>query len=1114
MKHNNVLKHFYINKSGFKELLKVMRISTLLLFTFSLHLQATNSYGQEALVTLKSNSVSLRQLINEIEKQTDYLVIYSNHEVKTSKKVIVTNKSDKVSTFLKEMFEDSSIDYDFENNYIILHKKKELPNVNENAADSSRQQKKTINGVVYDDNDEVLPGAYILVKDTSVGTVSDINGEFSLVLPDGAKTILVTFLGMKTQEIDIENNQFFNIRLEQEGVGLDEIVIIGYGNIKKSDATGAVTLLKPEEFNRAKYTNATDMLLGKVAGLHITQGSGSPGALGTVRIRQGASLNASNEPLIVIDGLTEANLASINPNDIESINVLKDASASAIYGARGANGVIIITTKKGPSAAKGKIIRPQIEYRSELFYNTAYQLLDVYGVDEFKREYEKRGWDTGLLGNANTDWQREVTKTSFSKSHTITATGTLPYTPYRISFGHNDEQAIVRSDKQKHTTITTSFSPKLLDDHLNIDASLRYSYRRSPEKGGSIASAAFTDPSQPIFADYGPVTVNGVTYDQKAFGYFMYGADEFGNNPQRESNPVAAAMLPGLGFEKNDRLYTSFKVNYKIHGFEDLALNFAFNSNTSKTKSKMHERDNTPTTWSNSRVNLDKGGIGINSFDSNERNRYTLDYYLNYNKDFGNHGIDLTAGHSYEYYKYTTRRGEEIYNDGETVAGSVPLELSGEVALTSYFSRLNYKLFDKYLFTATIRADASSRFAPETRWGYFPSGAFAWKINEEKFLKDVESINDLKFRLSYGVTGQQNINNDYAYQAIYYESTDEYLYKVDDVFYKTYYPSAFDRSLRWERTSTTNLGLDFALFNNRLYGSVDVYKRLTKDMLMHAVVIPAGSNFAETMDQNIGEMSSKGFELALGGSLIQTQDFSWDLNFNFNYNSSKIEKLTAYDDKLENTWIKTGDTGSNRFVQYHKVGETPFSYYLAKQVYENGVPVEKFYDPNNPNEHVLDDSADANKWTTGKSALVPYYGGISTQLKYKSWDFGMNMHYAFGQYVYWQTMQSGSNNSFFSGTSRYPRNTIKGWVPEWEKQHYFSDYWLYKGDFLKIDNVVVGYNFKNLFNDAYSLRISLGVQNLYTFTNYPGIDPEVYTGLDNSDTPRSRMYMLSLTFKL
>jgi TonB-linked SusC/RagA family outer membrane protein len=985
---------------------------------------------------------------------------------------------------------------------------------------ASGQTSVTIKGAVLDKETAApIIGASIKLKERALGTFTDNEGNFQMVLPANS-TIIISYVGYKTQEKQINNQSTINVFLEKANENLSEVVVIGYGGVKKKDLTGSVTVLKPDELNRVKATTTTDLLLGKVAGLQVTLGSGSPGSSGTVRIRQGASLNASNEPLIVVDGLTEGSLSSINPNDIESITILKDASASAIYGARGANGIIIVKTKRGNVGINNKFTTPEINIRGDLYINQPYKLLDVYGADEFRTEYEKRGWNRALLGNANTNWQEAISRTSVSNIHSISLTGAMPYTPYRFSGGYNQEQGNVINTKREVATTALTLSPKFLKNHLSVEATVRYTYIYTPNSGSSFSSAALTDPTQPIYFDYEPTTINGVEYSKKAFGYFMYGADDKGNSPQLAYNPVASATLPDLGNNKSNRLLTNLLLSYKVHGFEDLTLNIGYNGSSYNSTNTSKGRDNMPGTWSVSNVKLGKGGLGIHSKNTSHSYRNVMDYYLNYKKEVGVQQFDLTLGHTYEMQKYSSWYSVTNYNDGSMVSGSIENSNEGAVSMASWFSRLNYKLLNRFLFTATMRADASSRFAPETRWGYFPSAAFAWDINDEKFMKNIDNINELKFRVSYGSTGQQNINNDYAYQATYYASTANFMYREGDEFYITYRPSAFDRSIKWEVTQTANIGLDYGFFKNRLYGSADYYRRYTSNLLMNSVKVAAGSNFAESIDQNIGEMSSRGFEFAVGGIPIRNKNLTWNLNFNFAYNESKIEKLTVYDGSPEKTWVRTGSTGASRTAQFHKVGNTPNTYYLAKQVFdENGKPIEKFYNPNyDPNitgsqEFVTDDAADASKWDTKKSSLVPNYGGFSTSVKYKSWDFGTNMHYAFGQYVYWNTMSSGSNNSFFDPSNQYPTNTFRGWAPEWSKIHYFSDYWLFKGDYLKIDNIVIGYTFNKVIKQKSSFRLGAGIQNVATITHYPGVDPEMYSGIDDSSTPKQRMYMISLNFK-
>lgn len=978
-----------------------------------------------------------------------------------------------------------------------------------------------VKGHVNDTSGEPIIGASVKVKGETKATVSDLDGNFNISVKPHS-TLVVSYLGFKTQEVVVKLQQgVLKVTLIEDSEALEEVVVIGYGQVKKGDATGSVIAIKPNTQNRVKMTTTTDLLLGKVAGLQITQGSGSSGQSGTVRIRQGASLNASNEPLVVIDGMVDGSLSSLNPEDIETISVLKDASASAIYGARGANGVIIVTTKKGPSSKGGKAIAPQLSYRGDFSINYNYQFLDVYKGDEYREEYAKRGWDTALLGTSNTDWQKEITRTAFTHKHTVSVKGAVPYLPYRVSLGFQEEQGIINGDKQDVGTASINLSPKFFNDHLKIDFAFKDTYKYSPEKGGSLSSAAEKDPTQPIYADYGPVTIDGVAYDKKAEGYYMYGANETGDGADpNATNPVASAMLPGTGYDANNRVVTNLTANYKIHGFEDLDFTFSFNGNYYNSHSVDRDRNNTPSTWSASNVKLNKGGIGQNSKSDSYAHHYSFDYFLHYNHLFAEkHAVDATFGHSYEskYSSYTNT--PKYYNDGETVSGSVQTSGKSRVNLSSWFGRLNYIFNDKYLFTYTMRADASSRFAPETRWGYFPSAALAWKVNEEKFIKDLHVFSDLKLRLSYGKTGQQEIGNDYAYQASYYASIDSKRYKEGGVSYTTYRPSAFNRAIQWEITKTKNIGLDFGILNGRITGSVDYYDRYTDNLLMSDVKVAAGSNFAEVADQNIGEMASRGLEFSITAVPVRTKNLQWTVSANISWNKSTIKKLTAYED--ENAYIKTGSASSNRYMQYHKVGCTPYTFFLAKQAYdEDGNPLEKFhnpsYNPEDPNsqEFVADDSADGSKWNTGKSSLAPYYGGFSTQLRYKNWDFGMNGHYAFGHYIFWKTMYNGCNSSFFNSSYQFPMNTYKVYTPYWEKEHYYSDYWLHRGDYLKIDNLVVGYTFNHPCKQIESMRLSLGVQNLLTITSYPGIDPEVYNGIDGSSTPRPRQMMVSLSIDL
>ncbi len=968
-----------------------------------------------------------------------------------------------------------------------------------------------VKGAVVDAEGPVI-GATVVEVGTQNGVSTGTEGDFVLTVSGENALVEISCIGYTS--IRYKANLLPRlVVLEADSQFLDEVVVIGYGEVRKSDLTGSVVAIKPSEINRVKANSPEDLLLGKIAGLQITQGSGSAGSTGTIRIRQGASLNASNEPLIVVDGMVGESLHSVNADDIESISVLKDASSAAIYGARGANGVIIVTTKNGPQG--NKVVAPKVSYRGDYSLNYAYQKLDVYDAAEFREEYTRRGWDPELLGTADTDWQKAIMQTAFNHRHTLSLKGALPNLPYRVSLGFQDTKGAVKGNKQDMFTAAIKLNPSFLNKHLLLNVGLRETYKRSPESGGSISDAAKVDPTRPIYTDYGPATVNGVNYEKKAFGFNMFGADATGANPISEDNEVAEALYPGLGASKNNRVSANAQLIYKVHGLEDLSATVSFNGHYYNSRSDNMGQDNTPSTWSASMVALGKGGQGKNSYSTSNSYHYNIDYYLNYKHTFaGKHALDATLGHSYERDYGKSYSSASFYNDGDPVENSLESNSQSELRLASWFGRVNYVLLDRYMITFTARADASSRFAPETRWGFFPSAAIAWNIANEPFMKNLGFVDELKLRASYGKTGQQDIGTRYAYQASYYVSDENHSYLDNGTWYPAYRPTAFDRTIQWEVTTTKNIGLDFGFFKNRLNGSVEYYDRWTDNLLMNSVMIPAGSNFSNSLDQNIGQMSSKGVEVSLNVVPINTRNTFWTIGANFAWNTARIESLTSYEDP--DAYITIGN--SSRYMRVHKVGHKPYTFYLAKQVYdEDGKPLEKWYnpsyDPSDPDspEFVDDTPSDSARWMNDedRSGLVPFYGGLSSSFRYKNWDLGFNAHYGFGQYVFWQTMYGGCDNSFYSQYHNYPTNTVKGIVPDWKNEHYESDYWLFKGDYFKMDSIVAGYTF-NKTRCFSSLRVALGLQNVFTITKYPGLDPEVYDGMDSTSAPRPRMVMLSV----
>ncbi|WP_175609848.1 SusC/RagA family TonB-linked outer membrane protein [Zobellia uliginosa] len=1083
-----------------------MKFSMLFLFCAIFGAQAKTVYGQEDKVTLNLKRETVERFIDTIESTTDFRFVYQKEDVVLNRFISHKFENEKITTVLDAVFGKSQTDYKIIENQIYLVKK-QVPRVVVKEVEPQLIQH-TIRGIVTDKNKVPLLGANIIEKGTTNGTQTDFDGNFTLNVSDENAILIVSYIGFSTKEIVLNGRTDITIVLEENAAGLDEVVVVGYGEVRKKDATGSIISIKPDEQNRGISTKTTDLLLGKVAGLQITMPSGNPDSSGTIRIRQGASLNASNSPLIVVDGVAGESFNQLNSDDIANITVLKDASSTAIYGSRGANGVIIVTTKRGKASYEGQAVSPSFNYRGDFSVNKNVRHLDVYNTDEFRTEFLNRYPDLGsLLGNNDTDWQDEIYRTSYTQRHTISAEGALPYTPYRVSLGYQNDNGTIKNSKKDLATLAINLNPSFFKEHLKANITFKEAYTRIPKSQSPVEQAAFMDPTAPIYATYP---------DNMGLGYYMFGADKNGTLPTNATNPVADVDL-ARGYSENYRTATNFKLDYKVHGFENLTLtaNFGLTANDYYNTGKV--LDNSPQTWDS----YGGTGTGVNYWNDSYSRIFIQEYYANYKQILGKrHAIDFTLGHTGEKY-YSRWENSPILLNNTDEEYEIGASGASERALSSYFGRFNYGFDSKYLFTFTLRADASSRFAPENRWGYFPSGALAWKLNEEAFLKNSEVISDLKLRLSYGQTGQQNIDNDYAYQTTYRSSLEDSRYRFGDTFYTTYRPNAYDRSIQWEVTSSYNLGLDWGVNNSRLYGAIELYKRLTDHLLMKDVRVPAGSNFSDTIDQNIGEMESNGIEVSLGSILVNTADFTWSLNANFAYNNSEIRKLTVYDGDPESTFIKTGSIGSSRYAQIHKIGNTPYTFFLAKQVYDedtgkplDGVFHNPVYDPNLPDSepYVYDDTNDANKFDTGKSSLVPYYGGLSTSVKYKNWDFGLNGHFAFGQYVFWETASRGSDESLYDTYGLNPKNSLVN-TPEWSQEHRFSDHWLHKGDYFKLDNITAGYTFTELTKNIESLRLSTGVQNVFMITSYPGIDPEVYSGIDGSSYPRPQIFMFSANLK-
>lgn len=960
-------------------------------------------------------------------------------------------------------------------------------------------QKTVVKGNILDKDNLPIIGANILEKGTSNGTISDVDGNFTLSITNPKATLLITYIGYKNVEMPASANM--KIVMTEDSEMLEDVVVIGYGSVKKSDATGSVTAIKPDDFNKGLRTTAQDALVGKVPGVNVVSSSGAPGTGATIRIRSGASLSASNDPLIVIDGVPVDNstiegggnvIGGINPDDIETFTVLKDASATAIYGSRASNGVIVITTKKGTDT------NLRFNYSTNLSVSTVTETLDILSADEFRQFVPTvSGVPASVtLGTVSTDWQDEIYRTAFGQEHNFSVSGKVKQNaPYRLSVGYTNQNGVIRTNNYERFTFNGGISPKFFDNHLTVDLNLKVSYENNKKVDESVVNNALRyDPTRPV------KTGSATAATDPGLGYFIW---MNGNSPMaiQTDNPVAQLDLQDIR-NKVTRSIGNASFNYKVHHLEDLQLNMnlGYDVLTSKYSKEVPELAGMMYT-----SNM-KDGTGL-VYDSKQNKRnYLLDLYANYSHVFNEkHNFSAMGGYGWQHFwkKFDATtfspEGKELFS---------PNHYESEYYLLSFYGRLNYSYDNRYMITATLRSDASSRFAKGNRWGLFPSVALGWKISQEAFLRDSDILSDLKLRLSYGQTGQQDILNDYPYMTTFTVSYPEACYQFGDKWYNTYRPNGYDSDIKWETTETYNIGLDYGFLNNRIYGSVDYYQRHTKDLL-NTIPVISGTNYSSVITTNIGEMDNKGLEFSINAVPVHTKDWKWTVGMNYTWNDSKITKLNVVDS--EANFVQTGAiSGTGKTVQVFMVGERPYTFYLAKQAYDdNGKPIEGQYVQ--PDGSV---SATETKYATNKSALPESYLGFNTQLSYKNWDFAISGHGAFGNYVYNYIAADQYVQSVYSDQGNFSNILSRTKATGFQNQQLYSDYFLEKGNFFRIDNISLGYTFKKLWDQSSSLRLTFGVQNVATFTGYSGIDPEIYSGIDKEIYPRPRVFSLSanLTF--
>ena len=988
----------------------------------------------------------------------------------------------------------------------------------------------TITGQVKDATGEPVIGASVLINGTSNGTVTDLDGNFSISVQPGA-TLTISYIGFQKQQVAAANGMVITLQ-EDQAQQMNEVVVIGYGAVKKSDLTGSVTALKPDSKNKGLVVNAQDMLAGKVAGVSVTSDGGTPGGGANIRIRGGSSLNASNNPLIVIDGVAMDQtgikgvsnpLSLVNPQDIESFNVLKDASATAIYGSRGSNGVIIITTKKGRRGL-------QVSYNGSFTVSRNSKNLDVLSADEYRSLIAKKfGTDLytldsngnkvptaySRLGSANTNWQNEIFRTALSHDHNVAVSGQVgDWLPYRVSAGYTNQQGIIKTSNFERFTGALTLSPSFLNDHLKVTLNAKGMWTKNRYADGeAIKAARQFDPTQPVYAS---------GYDNFG-GYYQWLDDGTALNDSSwpktyyslaTKNPVSILNL------KNDRAISrdflgSADVDYKVHGFEDLRFHVTAGVDVAKGRQVTDVDPASPQA-------IYYGSYG---WESQLKRNMQLSAYAQYYHDFNdkakNH-FDIMAGYEWAHFWHNTNNAYWSYypstNGDATLAGKqrnyAPYYYATENYLVSFFGRANWSLMDgRYMVTATVRNDGSSRF--KEHWATFPSFAFAWRINEENLFKQIDWLSDLKLRLSWGMTGQQEGIGDYNYFAIYeMNKGNESYYPIagDGSLAR---PKAYDPNLKWETTTSYNVGLDWGILKQRLTGSIDWYYRKTNDLLNNATV-PAGANFRNQVMSNIGSMYNMGVETSLHWLAVNAKDFNWTMDYNFTYNYNKITNLNGGSDP--NYFVPTGgiSAGTGGNIQAQHVGNAVNSFHVFQQAYDkNGKPLEGVVVDRNSDGKITD----ADKYYY-KAPAAPVTMGFASRFEYRNWDLGFALRASLGNYVYNDAFASTSNmsNSEIFVKSKFlvnrPTDVVAdNWLST-ETTSTQTDYWVQNASFLKLDNVTLGYSFANLLKqgswNGITGRIYGTVNNVFCLTKYKGLDPEVFNGIDNNLYPRPISFILGL----
>lgn len=951
----------------------------------------------------------------------------------------------------------------------------------------------TLKGNVTDKaSGQPLPGVNVIVKGTTNGATTDFDGNFTLSKLKSGDVIEFSFLGFKTVSVTYTSQSTLSVSLEEDSTLLDEVTLVsvGYGTVKRKDATGSVTTVSTKDFNKGANVTAENLLNGKVAGVTINT-SGAPGSGSEIRIRGGASLLASNDPLIVIDGLPLDNrtgegstsvLASLNPNDIESFTVLKDASATAIYGSRASNGVIIITTKRA-----GKSL--QVEYNFQYGTGRKFNKVDVFSANEFRTLINDVGTQDMInrLGTANTDWQEEIYRRTDFVDNNLSLKGNLfNRIPTRLSVGNTYQEGLRLTNAFTRNSVALNMSPEFFEGHLKVRLAANYTNQRNRFAAGVEGAAVRFDPTQPVYDASSP-------YD----GFF-----EYRNGPSTANflapatrNPVAQ-LLQTNDRGINNRFFGNLEVDYKFHFLPELraVVNLGFDQEDGERRILVGR--NALTGFINGTTLY-----GVDSYSENTRKNKLFDSYFVYNKSFNNLDFEATAGYSYQKFEF-----EGNFTRNRNNAADVPGAFADpDVVLIGFFGRTNFNFKDKYLLTLTYRRDGTSRFGEENRWGNFPAVAFAWKLKED-FFKNTTKLSDLKLRLGWGITGQQAIPDALFYLPQYNLGDPNSQYVIGGVSYPVGVPAA-NGPLKWEETYTYNAGLDYGFFENRLSGSLDFFYKKSYD-LFQVAAFADGGNFSNQGPQNIGDMSTKGVEFSIGYDVIRKENFNWNVNLNATKFERRIDKV-ALGTPLFTGFTGAGTGGTSQILQE---GFTPNSFFVYKQLYDqSGAPIEGAFADLNGDGIISGEDRYIYKNPDPDLLL-----GFSTTLNYKNFDLGFNLRASFGNRIL-NTINStrSYSSTLLEGQSleNISTNYLNTGFIQQNGENVLSDMFIENGSFLRMDYATVGYTFPNWLGGKASLRLFTTVQNPFIITEYSGLDPEITGGIDATIYPRQRQFLFGANVK-